>query len=264
MEDLRSRMGRICAVIGAQWGDEGKGKIVDLLAEQYDVIARSSGGANAGHTIVVRGEKRVFHLIPSGCLHEGKTLILGSGMVIHLPTLLEEIRLLKAAGVDVMPRLHISYAAHIVFEYHKQIDAALEERRSKTRGQGIGTTRRGIGPAYRDKAARTGLRMENLLSGSMTEELQRRTREIEECDGITVNFEEEHSRIVEARDMLKGCIADTVDLLLSLVREGKSVLIEGAQGALLDIDHGTYPFVTSGSTTAAGALQGLVLPHLTL
>jgi len=232
VQQLLKSLGDVTAVIGAQWGDEGKGKLIDLLTPHFDILARASGGANAGHTIVVQGKKHVFHLLPAGSLHEGKTIVLGSGMVIHLPTLLEEIETLKKAGIDVLPRLKISRAAHIVTEEHKERDAALEKARE---GGGIGTTKRGIGPAYTDKAARHGKRMESLLGKEVPKEWK------------------------EAAELLVPCITDTVSLLHDALAEKKSILIEGAQATLLDIDHGTYPYVTSSSTTAAGALQGLGL-----
>ncbi len=225
MEKLLTHLGAVTAVIGAQWGDEGKGKLIDLLTPHFDVLARANGGANAGHTVVVAGKKHIFHLLPAGSLHEGKTIVLGSGMVIHPPTLLEEIRLLREAGIDVLPRLLISHAAHIVSEEHKERDAALESQRA---GGGIGTTKRGIGPAYMDKAARSGMRMETLLGKDLP---------------------------------LSPCITKQIVPFLDESRKnGRRILIEGAQGTLLDIDHGTYPYVTSSSTTSAGALQGLGLP----
>jgi adenylosuccinate synthase len=202
-------LGQVCVVIGAQWGDEGKGKLIDILASRFDVVARACGGANAGHTVVVNGEKHVFHLLPSGALHDHVQIVLGAGMVIHMPTLLEEIDTLRRFGIDVRPRLHISAAAHIVTEEHKERDATLEEGRT----QKIGTTRRGIGPAYMDKAARIGERIND------------------------------------------GC--HIAELMYGFLQNNRRILIEGAQGTLLDIDHGTYPYVTSSSTTAAGALQGL-------
>lgn len=256
MKSLLKSLGPVTAIIGAQWGDEGKGKVTDLLASHFDVIARACGGANAGHTIVVGGRKHVFHLLPAGSLHEGKPVVLGSGMVIHLPTLLEEIRTLKDAGIDLMDRLLISPAAHIVFQYHKDIDAALEERRSK----GIGTTRRGIGPAYMDKAARTGIRMERLCD-DLRPELLIRAKELQNMYAVTVNVDAEMEALSQAKALLRSTIvASLPNLMRDFLKRNKSILIEGAQATLLDIDHGTYPFVTSSSTTAAGALQGLGLP----
>lgn len=255
MQKLLSSLGPCCAVIGAQWGDEGKGKVIDLLAEHFDVVARACGGANAGHTIVVNGKKHVFHLLPSGALHPGKTVVLGAGMVIHLPTLLEEIRTLQENGIEVVSRLWISHAAHILFEFHKDIDAALEERRAQAKGKGIGTTRRGIGPAYMDKAARTGIRMER-LGTDLTQELTERAADLRTMYGVNVDMDAELRHLADAWNVLKGRVTDIVPLL----RRSASVLIEGAQATLLDLDHGTYPYVTSSFTTVTGALQGLGLP----
>src|SRR3989344_402117 len=217
-----SSLGQVCAVIGAQWGDEGKGKLIDLLAGEFDVVARACGGANAGHTVMVNGTRHVFHLLPSGALHPHVQVVLGAGMVIHMPTLLEEIEILKAGGVDVVPRLHISAAAHIVTEKHKERDVKIEEERSNK----IGTTKRGIGPTYSDKALRTGVRIENY------------SRQ-------TTNYK---------------LIPNIAEFMNDLIKNKKRILIEGAQGVLLDIDHGTYPYVTSSSTTVMGALQGLGMP----
>lgn len=250
-------------MIGAQWGDEGKGKIIDVLAEHFDVIARASGGANAGHTVVLGKEKHVFHLLPSGCLHEGKDIVLGSGMVLHLPTLLEEIHVLREKGIDVVPHLFISPAAHIVCAYHKELDALSEERRTQTKGEGIGTTRRGIGPAYTDKTARSGLRMELLWENAKTirETLKQRMDEVKSLYHIDVHLEEEYDAVLAAKKLLeRRLMTNMVDCIFSFLAEGKTFLLEGAQGTLLDIDHGTYPHVTSSSTTASGALQGLGLP----
>ena len=215
-------LGQVCAVIGAQWGDEGKGKLIDLLAGEFDVVARACGGANAGHTVMVNGTRHVFHLLPSGALHPHVQVVLGAGMVIHMPTLLEEIEILKAGGVDVVPRLHISAAAHIVTEKHKERDVKIEEERSNK----IGTTKRGIGPTYSDKALRTGVRIENYSL-------------------LTTNYK---------------LIPNIAAFMNDLIKNKKRILIEGAQGVLLDIDHGTYPYVTSSSTTVMGALQGLGMP----
>lgn len=263
MQRFAQNLGSVSAVIGAQWGDEGKGKVIDILAEHFDVIARASGGANAGHTIVVNGKKHVFHLLPAGSLHEGKPVVLGAAMVIHLPTLLDEIKTLEDAGVAILSRLHISPAAHIVFDYHKEIDAALEKRRAEERGQGIGTTRRGVGPAYMDKAARSGLRMESFQwnDDMLQKEISFRTKEVSSLYGIAVDAEKEWDHLKAAKNLLqKRIVGNTAELISEFLAAGKRILIEGAQATLLDIDHGTYPFVTSSNTTAAGALQGLGLP----
>ncbi|MDP6575464.1 MAG: adenylosuccinate synthase [Candidatus Peribacteraceae bacterium] len=260
---MTSSFGNVCAIIGAQWGDEGKGKVVDIVAEHYDVIARACGGANAGHTIVIDSVQHIFHLLPSGCFHEGKPIILGAGMVLHLPTLLEEIEEMKKAGFDVLPRLHISSEAHILFEYHKKLDGVFEEARAKKKGKGIGTTMRGIGPAYQDKAARTGIRMES-LDADLTSELKERAESIKEQFGLDIDINVELKNLEDARNVLKGCVTDTVSLIHEYLEGGKSILIEGAQGVLLDLDHGSYPYVTSSSTTISGALQALGLPPKSL
>jgi adenylosuccinate synthase len=179
-------------------------------------------------------------------------------MVIHLPTLLEEIGLLRDAGIDIIPRLRISSEAHILFEFHKEIDGVLEDRRSKT-GKSIGTTRRGIGPAYMDKALRSGIRMER-LNEDLTQDLEKRSSDLQTHYGITLNVQQEQKQLQEAAGMLKGCVVDTIALLHQRMGAKKNILIEGAQATLLDIDHGTYPYVTSSSTTIAGALQGLGIP----
>jgi adenylosuccinate synthase len=264
VQKLLSSLGSVSAVIGAQWGDEGKGKMIDILAENFDVVARACGGANAGHTIVVNGKKHVFRLLPSGSLHQHLQIYLGGGMVIHLPTLLEEIGLLKDVGIDILPRLHIARNAHIVFEYHKAIDKAIEERRAKSGGE-IGTTLRGIGPAYTDKAARSGLRMEFLgASGNLLRNvLKERLPILQQMFGVTIDIELEVKQFTEAQKVLAPRLASD-GLLHDWIAAKKRILIEGAQATLLDIDHGTYLHVTSSQTTAAGALQGLGLAPKTL
>ncbi len=259
MKDLVSSLGPVSAVIGAQWGDEGKGKIIDILAEHYDVIARACGGANAGHTIVVGGKKHVFRLLPSGALHaaSGKDIFLGAGMVIHIPTLMEEIGLLENAGVAIRERLWISGSAHVVFEYHKDIDALQEERRGDRK---IGTTKRGIGPAFADKAARCGLRFSMMdTDEAIHMHLRERERDIRDMYGAKIDVKDELNGVLPHREFLASRTARP-DMLHDLIRDKRRVLIEGAQATLLDIDHGTYPYVTSSSTTASGALQGLGLP----
>jgi len=253
----------VCAVIGAQWGDEGKGKIIDLLAPHFDVIARACGGANAGHTVVVSGKKHVFHLLPAGSLHAGKKIVLGAGMVLHLPTLLEEIRILEEGGISILPRLYISSAAHIVFDFHKELDSDLEEQRSQEKGK-LGTTRRGIGPAYADKAARFGMRSEVLTRTDLGNEVKAMAEFERTMHGREVRVEQELQQLLEAARVLTQRIVTQERMFDLLMQETEHLLIEGAQGTLLDIDHGTYPYVTSSSTTAAGALQGLGLPPRSL
>lgn len=259
MQILRKKLGPVCAVIGAQWGDEGKGKVIDLLSEHYDVVARACGGANAGHTIVVNGKKHIFHLLPSGALHPHTTVVIGSGLVLHLPTLLEELRTLKEAGIDVLPRLFISQEAHIVFDFHKAVDLTLEEIRRQREGKAIGTTGRGIGPAYMDKAARAGTRMGDLRT-DLSAILAGHAERVRRLYGVTVDTAAEVSALQTAKALLAPRITDTVLLLHERIAAGQKLLIEGAQASLLDLDHGTYPYVTSSQTTTAGALQGLGLP----
>ncbi|HRH94058.1 MAG TPA: adenylosuccinate synthase [Candidatus Peribacteria bacterium] len=260
MDKLLKDLGPVCAIIGAQWGDEGKGKVIDILAGHYDVIARACGGANAGHTIVVGGKKHVFHLLPAGCLHDGKPVVLGAGMVIHLPTLLEEIDTLKQAGIHIVERLHLSGSAHIVFDFHKQVDGAMEERRGDNK---IGTTKRGIGPAYMEKAARSGVRLNALRrldERGLKDMLESKAKELKAMYGVDVDVKTECDQMHAAAALLHNRIVDAPQFLSAMLTSKRSILIEGAQATLLDIDHGTYPFVTSSATTVAGALQGLGLP----
>lgn len=261
MKEFIASLGQVCAVIGAQWGDEGKGKAVDALAEHFDVIARASGGANAGHTIIFDGKKHVFHLLPSGSFHADRKIILGAGMVIHLPTLLEEIAELEQSGVEILPRLTVSPAAHIVLDCYKDIDAALEERRAETAGK-IGTTKRGIGPAYMFKAMRAGMRMESLTRSIV--ELRGKIAAIADMArslfGVSADVDREFELLRQAADSLRGCIAGAGEIAEFLNSKKSRILIEGAQATLLDLDHGTYPYVTSSATTAAGAMHGLGMP----
>lgn len=245
-------------LVGAQWGDEGKGKITDLLAAQVDVVARYGGGDNAGHTVVVRGERFALHLIPSGVLHPGTECILGSGMVINPARLLEELDGLAARGVDVS-RVRVSSGAHLIMPWHLALDEAQERARG---GSKIGTTRRGIGPAYADKAARTGVRVGDMLDDDhLAAAIRARAEEKRPLfrayglpepgvDALVLQYQEYATR-------LRPFIADTVQLVHRRLAEGKTILCEGAQGTLLDLDHGTYPFVTSSSPIAGGALTGL-------
>lgn len=248
----------VTAVIGTQWGDEGKGKIVDALSSKYNIIARAAGGANAGHTIYLNGEKHVFHLMPSGALHEGLDIVLGAGMVIHMPTLLEEIDLLEDGGIEVLSRLKISAKAHLVMEYHMQIDEWMEAQREKLTGKTIGTTKRGIGPAYADKAHRVGLRAETLKTPDIWEEkVQEAARRLKQLYDIDVDVSRELRQLKIAAERLASQVGNTEVYLAEQIAADKRVLIEGAQATLLDIDHGSYPYVTSSATTVAGALQGL-------
>ncbi|MBI2540758.1 MAG: adenylosuccinate synthase [Deltaproteobacteria bacterium] len=248
------------AVIGAQWGDEGKGKIVDLFTRDADIVVRFQGGNNAGHTLVVNGNKTVLHLIPSGALHPGKLCVIGNGVVVDPEVLLEELGGLKKRGYLLDDSfLRISEQAHLIMPYHKAIDLARERLRGKGK---IGTTGRGIGPAYEDKVARTGIRFVDLLEqDTFREKLRHNIKEkniylkaiLKEK---TLSFKEIHDTYRGYRERLKGHVANTGLLLDNEIRAGKKVLFEGAQGTLLDVDHGTYPFVTSSNTVIGGLCSG--------
>lgn len=252
------------SVFGAQWGDEGKGKIIDLLSDRVDVVVRYQGGANAGHTVVVDGEKWVLHLIPSGILHQGKVNVIGCGVAVDPVTLLGEIDGLRARGVDVTPeRLRVSAGAHVIFEQHKRIDALNERWKGSGR---IGTTGRGIGPAYADKASRTGLRVADLLDRDRC--AARLRANLAEKNALIARVHEEPplptdelvDRYQALGDRLRPFVGDTGAELRAAERAGKRILFEGAQGIMLDIDHGTYPFVTSSNTGPGGIPSGAGVP----
>ncbi len=248
------------AIIGAQWGDEGKGKVVDLFTDEADIVVRFQGGNNAGHTLVVNGDKTILHLVPSGALHPDKLCVIGNGVVVDPEILIEEIQTLKRRGHLVDDeQLRISEQAHVIMPYHKAIDLARERLRGKGK---IGTTGRGIGPAYEDKVARTGIRFVDLLEeDTFREKLQ---RNIEEKNIYlkailkekTLDFDKIHVSYGRYREKLRKFVTNTGLLLDQEMRAGKRVLFEGAQGTLLDVDHGTYPYVTSSSTVTGGACSG--------
>ena len=252
-------MGKSVVVIGAQWGDEGKGKVVDLLTDRAAAVVRFQGGHNAGHTLVIDGEKTVLHLIPSGVLREGVRCLIGNGVVLSPSALLEEIGMLEGRGVPARERLAISPACPLILPYH----IALDQARERARGaKAIGTTGRGIGPAYEDKASRRGIRLGELLD---TRHFQERLREVLDYHNFAlvhyfkaeaVDYEQVLDEALAQGATIASMVADIVGLLHELRRAGASILFEGAQGALLDIDHGTYPFVTSSNTTAGGACTG--------
>jgi adenylosuccinate synthase len=243
-------------VVGAQWGDEGKGKIVDVLAERADLVVRYQGGANAGHTVVKGDEEFILHQIPSGILHEGSQCLIGNGVVLDPETLVHEMDELVARGVRVEGRLLVSDRAHLVLPYHKLLDRASE------RQQQIGTTGRGIGPAYEDKIGRRGIRVGDLrhldhVAALIAERTERANRllamlEVEERASAT----EQTALMRRLAPRLLPLVADAGHITWGALRAGRRVLLEGAQGALLDVDHGTYPFVTSSNTTAGGAAVG--------
>ena len=252
-------MGKNVVVIGTQWGDEGKGKLVDLLTEQAAAVVRFQGGHNAGHTLVINGEKTVLHLIPSGVLREDVQCMIGNGVVLCPEALMKEIKILEDSGVPVRHRLKISEACALILPVHVAIDQAREKARGS---KAIGTTGRGIGPAYEDKVARRGLRAGDLRN---TDEFAARLKELVEYHNFMlvnyyqaepVDFNEILHNTLALGEYIKPMLTDVGEDLESFQRQGHNVLFEGAQGALLDIDHGTYPYVTSSNTTAGGAATG--------
>jgi adenylosuccinate synthase len=249
-------------LIGAQWGDEGKGKIIDVLMEDAEVVVRYQGGNNAGHTVKIGEEKYVLHLLPSGILRPGKLCIIGNGVVVNPISLLEEMDGLQRRGIDALGRLVVSDRAHMVVPYHGAIDSAREQAASE--GQRIGTTKRGIGPAYGDKVSRVGLRMGDLLEPDFAARLESRIEEsnkvLRALGGEPLDTPAIVAQYVQAAPRLAPYIGDTVSLLTDCVRRNRPILFEGAQGTLLDIDFGTYPFVTSSNATAGGACTGSGIP----
>jgi adenylosuccinate synthase len=239
-------------IVGAQWGDEGKGKIVDLLTSHFDIVARYQGGHNAGHTVIIDGRKYVLHLIPSGILHPQKLCAIGNGVVIDPIALKKEIDELSAAGISCRNRLFISNRAHVILEYHRLVEKGDEDRRGEEK---IGTTNRGIGPAYEDKIGRRGLRICDLAdSQKLRRHLEEsfRTKQISD----SLDLESIYQNTCSLAHDLSEYFADVAELLNQSIDDGKNVLFEGAQGTLLDVDHGTYPFVTASSATAGGACTG--------
>ena len=245
-------------LVGAQWGDEGKGKIIDFLTQQADIVVRAQGGANAGHTVIVGTTQYILHLIPSGILRKRTTCVIGNGVVIDPIGLVEEIDGLKKSGIDPAGRLHVSDAAHMVFPYHKAIDAAREALKGKDR---IGTTMRGIGPAYGDKVDRVGLRMGSILNVKrFAEQLQQAIKNnnalLKSLGATPLPVKRTMESVLKAARRLKPYVTNTVQLLHEASSKKKRILFEGAQGTFLDIDHGTYPYVTSSNTTAGGMCTG--------
>jgi adenylosuccinate synthase len=247
-------------VVGTQWGDEGKGKIVDLYTEQADIVARFQGGNNAGHTLVVRGRKTILHLIPSGILHDHKICIIGNGVVFDPKVFLQEVDELNEGGLfPASTKLYISEKAHVIMPYHRSIDQAREARNS---GKKIGTTGRGIGPAYEDKVARTGIRVGDLYDADLLREKLHQS--LEEKNFLLKNYfglEPLDAGIIADEylayaEKIKPYVADTSLILDHEIKKGKKVLFEGAQGSHLDIDHGTYPYVTSSNTVSGSAACG--------
>ena len=252
-------MSKVIAVIGAQWGDEGKGKIVDLLAERFDIVTRYQGGHNAGHSVQVGDQSFVLHLLPSGIVHRGKTCVLGNGMVIDPKAFFVEADRLTQQGIEVTPeRVKISSRAHLILPYHRALDHTSEERLGNEK---VGTTLRGIGPAYEDKAGRRGIRtadalVPDVLRSRIDRNLEDANRIIEAYGGERLNADEIFREMSVLTERLGPFIADTTHYLNIAATEGRSILLEGAQATLLDVDHGTYPFVTSSTTVAGGAIIG--------
>ena len=250
-------------LVGAQWGDEGKGKIIDVLTEQADIVVRYAGGNNAGHTVYVGKQKYVLHLVPSGILRKSKLCVIGNGVVVDPVGLVGEIEGLKKLGIKVnADNFALSETAHVVFPYHRELDAQREVLKGKNK---IGTTKRGIGPAYGDKAARVGLRVNDLVDPARLE--AKLALRIKENNGVfkalgakPLSFKKVYAEYLQAGEYLKPLVTNTVVLLHEAMRRGADILFEGAQGTFLDIDHGTYPFVTSSNTTAGGACTGSGVP----
>lgn len=250
------KLGGVTAIVGGQWGDEGKGKLVDILSAHYKLIVRATGGANAGHTIYLADKKFVFHLVPAGMLHPKTICVMGNGMVVHLPTLLDELDILAEAKIKTAGRLLLSDRAHLTFEYHKLIDKAQEELKGAKK---VGTTGRGIGPTYADKISRIGIRAGELKDFARFSEHYRANLELaHKMYGILYDGESELLALQKVLPRILPLIADTGAFIRSSLTGTKkhTILLEGANGTLLDIDHGTYPFVTSSNATIGGIISG--------
>ena len=250
-------------VLGAQWGDEGKGKIVDLLAERFDVVARYQGGHNAGHTVYIGEQKFVLKLIPSGILRPGVQAVIGNGVVVDLAALLDEIAALETHGIDVTKQLRISNRAHVIFPFHRLVEKMSEAREDRIP---IGTTSRGIGPCYEDKIGRRGIRIADLYDAESFRDMYDTLVEDKKALAATFNlhdtidYAEIRANYEVYAERIRPMVCDTAVLLASAMAQGKRILFEGAQGTMLDVDHGTYPFVTSSSASAGGASIGTGVP----
>ena len=244
-------------IVGAQWGDEGKGKVIDIYAKKADIVVRYQGGNNAGHTVVIGKDSFVLHLIPSGILHKGKICVIGNGVVVDPKALLEEISTLESKGIKIGRRLLVSRNAHVIFPYHRKLDELREAKKKK-----IGTTKKGIGPCYADKAARLGIRFVDLLNekvfkDKLNENLEEKNPVFSKIYSVEgYSFDELYEEYSGYAERIKKYICDTTVFLNEAVSKRKMVLFEGAQGTLLDVDHGTYPFVTSSNSTSGGAATG--------
>ncbi len=257
------RTGKTAVVVGAQWGDEGKGKIVDVLSERFKVVARYSGGHNAGHTVTIHGKKFILQLIPCGVLRPGCRGVIGNGVVLDPFAFMKEVDALRAAGIQVDSNLFVSNRAHVILPYHRLIELAAENAPGRVK---IGTTSRGIGPTYEDKMARSGLRVQDLLDKQlMQKHIENACREKNTIAHVLFNSEpldadKIYAEYSEIADRVAPFVTDTALLLNSAIANGQPVMFEGAQGTMLDIDHGTYPFVTSSSATSGGAATGTGVP----
>jgi len=243
-------------VLGSQWGDEGKGKLVDILSQEYDVCARVAGGSNAGHTIVVDGKKYKFHLIPSGILNKKATCLIGNGVVVHLPSFLNELDGLEAAGVEYKGRVKLSDRAHIVFDFHQEVDGKLEHKLGRNK---IGTTKKGIGPAYASKISRNGVRVGDLHDWEFFEARFRALAEhhMNAYPGLQIDVEGELAYYKSIAKRIKDITVDTIQYTNQAFKDGKRILVEGANATMLDIDFGTYPYVTSSNPSVGSVLTGL-------
>ena len=255
--------GRTAVIVGAQWGDEGKGKIVDVLSENFSIVARYAGGHNAGHTVIIKGKKFVLQLVPCGVLRKGCRSVIGNGVVLDPIALLNEVAMLRAAGVQVDGNLFISNRAHVILPYHRMIEMGAENAPGRVK---IGTTSRGIGPAYEDKMGRRGLRVADLLDSSLLRAtIENAVREKNMIAHALFNSEPldadtMYREYADAAQKIAPFVTDTALLVNQAIADGESVMFEGAQGTMLDIDHGTYPFVTSSSATSGGAVIGTGVP----
>jgi adenylosuccinate synthase len=244
-------------IVGAQWGDEGKGKVIDIYAKKADIVVRYQGGNNAGHTVVIGKDSFVLHLIPSGILHRGKICVIGNGVVVDPKALLEEIKTLESKGIKIGGRLLISRDAHVIFPYHRKLDELREAKKKK-----IGTTKKGIGPCYADKVARLGIRFADLLNEKvfkdrLNENLEEKNPVFSKIYNVEgYSFDKLYKEYSGYAARIKKYICDTTVFLNEAISKRKRVLFEGAQGTLLDVDHGTYPFVTSSNSTSGGASTG--------
>jgi adenylosuccinate synthase len=249
-------------LVGAQWGDEGKGKIIDVLTAKADIVVRSQGGNNAGHTVIHRGQTYILHLIPSGILRRGKVCVIGNGVVVDPVALVGEIEGLRKLGIEIGKNLLLSDCSHLVLPYHRALDEQRELRKGHDK---IGTTKRGIGPAYGDKAARTGLRVCDLMqprlfSKKLRAKIQENNSILRALGAKPIDYASVNEQYLAAGAKLRPFVTNTVVYLHRALTHGKEILFEGAQGTFLDIDHGTYPFVTSSNTTAGGACTGTGVP----